>query len=218
MTRPTSTKHALRLLLDEVANDPVLAVRVKELIAKLPTPVPAGYLVEFEETLPGGGLAPKSQLVLDKPEGEYLDCSTEVYAGISHVDKADVEGLLRAAREVMSYIEASHRPPVRDEFEHGRMVLVRLHALASLREALLAFDDQPAVEETPVPTGEQSQAGEPARTFSLEELNQSMKDLGMQGHYAGNVQLMIAIKAGQTVRIDLEENPDHAVTIIPPTK
>lgn len=52
--------------------------------------------------------------------------------------------LLKAAREVMSWTEAAHRPPVRDELECGRSAGVRLHALADLREALLAFDQIPA--------------------------------------------------------------------------
>jgi hypothetical protein len=218
MTVPTSTKHALRLLLDDVADDPVLTVRVKELIAKLPSPVPAGYLVELGETLKGGRFVPKRTFVEDKPDGESLAASTELYAGISHVDKADVEGLVRAAREVMSYIEAAHRPPVRDEIEHGRMARVRLHALASLREALLAFDGEPAAEETQVPLCKQSQAEEAKPTFSLEEFNQSVKALAISNTYVPNVQLLKAMADGKTIKIDLEANVDQAVTIVDPEK
>ncbi len=48
--------------------------------------------------------------------------------------------LLRASREVLQWIEAKHRPPVRDELECGRMANVRLHALADLHEAVKAAD------------------------------------------------------------------------------
>jgi hypothetical protein len=44
--------------------------------------------------------------------------------------------LVSAASEVIDYTEAAHRPPVRDVLEAGRMVRVRLHALASLYDAL----------------------------------------------------------------------------------
>ncbi|WP_294767435.1 hypothetical protein [uncultured Rhodoferax sp.] len=44
--------------------------------------------------------------------------------------------LERAARQVLEFTEAAHRPPVRDKLEGGRMVMVRLHALADLHEAL----------------------------------------------------------------------------------
>lgn len=46
------------------------------------------------------------------------------------------EGLRKAAQDVMQCIQIQHRPPVRDELERGRMVLVRLHALADLHDAL----------------------------------------------------------------------------------
>jgi hypothetical protein len=46
------------------------------------------------------------------------------------------KGLEKAAREVLNWVEVSHRPPRRDALETGRMVLVRLHALADLHEAL----------------------------------------------------------------------------------
>lgn len=217
MTAPTSTKHALRLLLDDVADDPVLTVRVKELIAKLPSPVPAGYLVELGEALKGGKFTPTQTFVKDKPEGQYLAASTELYAGISHVDKAGVEGLVKAAKEVISYIEAAHRPPVRDEIEFGRMARVRLHALADLREALLAFEDLPQVPAV-APVCEQSQTPQGPRVYGLEELNQTVKNAAMPGRVAFGGDLMDAIKAGKHIRIDLEAQPDIAVTIVDPVK
>lgn len=44
--------------------------------------------------------------------------------------------LTDAAKGVLDNTEAAHRPPVRDEIETGRMVLVRLHALAELQDIL----------------------------------------------------------------------------------
>ena len=46
--------------------------------------------------------------------------------------------LISAAQGVIEWVEASHRPPVRDKLEGGLMVLVRLHALADLHDALKA--------------------------------------------------------------------------------
>ena len=52
----------------------------------------------------------------------------------------NAEPLLRAAKEVLSWIEAEHRPPVRDELECGRKARVRLHALADLRDAVQGYE------------------------------------------------------------------------------
>lgn len=49
---------------------------------------------------------------------------------------AEVEYLRKAASEVLNWTEAKHRPPIADQFEHGRMALVRLHALADLHAAI----------------------------------------------------------------------------------
>lgn len=50
--------------------------------------------------------------------------------------KAENEVLRKAAGQVLEWTEASHRPPVADEIEHGRMVPVRLHALAGLHDSM----------------------------------------------------------------------------------
>lgn len=60
----------------------------------------------------------------------------KAYERVNAELKAEVEGLRKAAGEVLSWIEAKHRPPVADQVEHGRMALVRLHALAELDAAL----------------------------------------------------------------------------------
>jgi hypothetical protein len=98
------------------------------------------------------------------------------------------------------------------------MARVRLHALASLREALLAFDGEPAAEETQVPFCKQSQAEGAKSTFSLEEFNQSVKALAISNTYVPNVQLLKAMADGKTIKIDLEANVDQAVTIVEPVK
>ena len=46
--------------------------------------------------------------------------------------------LVKAAQSVLEWTEIAHRPPVRDALECGRMVCVRLHALADLHDALAA--------------------------------------------------------------------------------
>ena len=65
-----------------------------------------------------------------------LKTGYEAYERVNAELKAEVEGLRKAAGEVLSWIEARHRPPVADQVEHGRMALVRLHALAELDAAL----------------------------------------------------------------------------------
>lgn len=50
--------------------------------------------------------------------------------------KADNERLRKAAGEALEWTEARHRPPVADPIEHGRMAMVRLHALANLHDAV----------------------------------------------------------------------------------
>ena len=65
-----------------------------------------------------------------------LKTGYEAYERVNAELKAEVEGLRKAAGEVLSWIEAKHRPPVADQVEHGRMALVRLHALAELDAAL----------------------------------------------------------------------------------
>ena len=51
----------------------------------------------------------------------------------------ELNELYMAAKNVIDWTEATHRPPVCDAFETGRMVLVRLHALADLQDAIEAI-------------------------------------------------------------------------------
>lgn len=52
--------------------------------------------------------------------------------------------LLEAGKSVISWTEAAHRPPVRDDMEFGRMVSVRLHALADLYAAITKAEGREA--------------------------------------------------------------------------
>jgi hypothetical protein len=51
----------------------------------------------------------------------------------------ELNELYMAAKNVIDWTEAAHRPPVCDAFETGQMVLVRLHALADLQDAIEAI-------------------------------------------------------------------------------
>ncbi len=44
--------------------------------------------------------------------------------------------VIKAAQGVLEWTEITHRPPVRDRLEIGRMAMVRVHALADLHDAL----------------------------------------------------------------------------------
>ncbi|MBU9359672.1 hypothetical protein KTE52_25365 [Burkholderia multivorans] len=51
-------------------------------------------------------------------------------------DKRDAEKIKRAAREVLNWTEAKHRPPKVEGVPTGEMALVRVHALVELHAAL----------------------------------------------------------------------------------
>jgi len=54
----------------------------------------------------------------------------------------ELNELYMAAKNVIAWTEATHRPPVCDAFETGRMVKVRLHALADLQDAIEAVREK----------------------------------------------------------------------------
>ncbi|MBI6885808.1 hypothetical protein [Pseudomonas putida] len=99
-------------------------------------------------TTPNSARHALSLLLEDFPEDEALHAKIQEYLNVlpapdaefHSVSKPHLENLVRAAGEVISYTEAEHRPPVRDAIEHGRMALVRIHALADLLQAVLPFD------------------------------------------------------------------------------
>ena len=54
----------------------------------------------------------------------------------------ELNELYMAAKNVIAWTEATHRPPVCDAFETGQMVKVRLHALADLQDAIEAVREK----------------------------------------------------------------------------
>lgn len=155
MTTPLSARSALEQLRHDFSANPEVLAKVNGYLDGLPVLKPDAYLVEFDEQQ-GGELVPKRHAVLEEPTGHYLECSTPLYKEVVQPKSECVESLIKAAREVMSWTEAAHRPPVRDSIEMGRMVGVRLHALVDLGEALLALEDHvphsdPALSECPEP-------------------------------------------------------------------
>jgi hypothetical protein len=81
----------------------------------------------------------------------YFADDAEVHAKVSAYIQAlpeqelaepEVDNLIKAGRAVVSYTQASDRPPVRDALESGRMTNVRLHAVADLFTALLPFEER----------------------------------------------------------------------------
>ena len=57
------------------------------------------------------------------------------------VNPIQLDQIIGAARDLLTWIEVEHRPPVRDKIEAGRMVRVRLHALADLHDAVKALEE-----------------------------------------------------------------------------
>ena len=187
MITPTSARHALQLLLNDFASNAEVTQKITDYIQALPQPDPDAYLVEIEDQV-GDEWVVKRHVVLDKPEGYYLECSTGLYRDLDHAQATNLKGLVKAGRKVMSWVEAAHRPPVRDEFEHGRMARVRIHALADLREALLPFGDQPApskISESVVvrtnKSGEELDLASLAEAQNLTELTYAFERMGYVG-------------------------------------
>ncbi|MFJ3487126.1 hypothetical protein ACIPL1_27460 [Pseudomonas sp. NPDC090202] len=69
---------------------------------------------------------------------------TRHYIGVLGGECATVVHLTEAAQKVLNHTEQAHRPPVRDDIETGRMVLVRLHALADLQDIVNTLERQKA--------------------------------------------------------------------------
>jgi hypothetical protein len=73
----------------------------------------------------------------------------------------ELNELYMAAKNVIDWIERAYRPPVLDEFETGRMVKVRLHALADLNDAIESINKirakSPCTDEEPLYTSTQPQ-------------------------------------------------------------
>jgi hypothetical protein len=63
-------------------------------------------------------------------------------ASVNEQDAKDAQKLIDAAKQVLNWTEAEHRPPIREAFPSGRMARVRVHALADLHDAVAAIAQQ----------------------------------------------------------------------------
>ncbi len=75
-------------------------------------------------------------------KGEVIFISNDALERFFHMAQAaereKFQPILDAAQGVIDWTESKFREPVRDELEFGRMVYIRLHALADLYDAIRA--------------------------------------------------------------------------------
>ena len=109
----------------------------------------------------GGGFPAKRKMAADKlqePPSEWagikaildeygvqaIDFVADFKAALAQsplpVQRQPLTDVIKAAEQVLEFIEIEHRPPVRDPLEGGSMVRVRLHALADLHDAIAAHN------------------------------------------------------------------------------
>jgi hypothetical protein len=69
---------------------------------------------------------------------EWRKATEEFAALVAAAEREKFQPILDAAQGVIDWTESKFREPVRDELEFGRMVYVRLHALADLYDAIRA--------------------------------------------------------------------------------
>ncbi len=67
-----------------------------------------------------------------------LTCLIQFATLVAAAEREKFQPILDAAQGVIDWTESKFREPVRDELEFGRMVYVRLHALADLYDAIRA--------------------------------------------------------------------------------
>jgi hypothetical protein len=82
-------------------------------------------------------------LIMRGVSGEEYPIGREIFEKTYRLGEAPpprqpLTDVVKAAQSVLEWTEIAHRPPVRDRLEAGRMVGVRLHALADLHDALTA--------------------------------------------------------------------------------
>lgn len=97
-------------------------------------------IIQWDE---GGGKRSRRELAR---RIEALYAAPKALEPLTPQQKVALFKVFEAAKSLLSWVEAPHRPPVRDNLETGRMVLVRLHALADLHDALAVANtvsDQP---------------------------------------------------------------------------
>jgi len=91
-----------------------------------------------------GWLVRNSQGKLDLLTELQIDSSPEKYERLHKLyttppaQRKPLTDVIKAAQGVLEWTEIAHRPPIPDRLENGRMVRVRLHALAYLHDALAA--------------------------------------------------------------------------------
>ena len=108
------------------------------------TPEQAMFIAGFVSTTPAASNAiyslasqiealTKERDALEENHKECVRCLGEALQ-----DRADLAAAAKLALEeiecALSFVESAYRPPVPDRIEIGRMVYIRLHSLASLKE------------------------------------------------------------------------------------
>lgn len=73
-----------------------------------------------------------------KPIFSKEEINKEILLRLSNPEQLQLNKIREAAIDLIQWIEVEYRPPVRDALEGGRMVMVRLHALADLNDAVNA--------------------------------------------------------------------------------
>jgi len=109
-----------------VKNEPVAFIKNREL----------GYMLAIREV---GATEWRTNLGL-YPEAGDVPLYTAPPPSFQEIE--ELNELYMAAKNVIAWTEATHRPPVCDALETGRMVKVRLHALADLQDAIEAVREK----------------------------------------------------------------------------
>jgi hypothetical protein len=86
-----------------------------------------------------GGLKRLSQRQYERQPEKIKRHYTRIQPDAQQAAPEATTRVIDAARRLLTFIEIKHRPPVRDQIEAGRMVHVRLHALADLHDAIMAL-------------------------------------------------------------------------------
>jgi hypothetical protein len=73
---------------------------------------------------------------MDEAAQYVIKALDEHIKGLIHAERERLASIIKAAEGVLEWTELGYTQPVRDKFEVGRMVRVRLHALADLHEAI----------------------------------------------------------------------------------
>jgi hypothetical protein len=83
-------------------------------------------------------MAQEAGFELDCCSLEWHERISRFAAFVAAAEREKFQPILDAAQGVIDWTESKFREPVRDELEFGRMVYVRLHALADLYDAIRA--------------------------------------------------------------------------------